>query len=185
MVPRSPGRRQGAVEVKMSIADKLVLQRQHHLKWRSFDRLELILMIVCGVLCFGFSLSVTCRHRHADHRPSLAVAAGSHLDALHLRHLHRRRRRHRRNDHLYLTAVSEAMHGTPRLIVEIMIRSWCSAVAGVPDLVRLHQLSPGLRQFPAAVEHADRLALCRDPAVRRPDRAVHRRAARQRHPQRL
>src|SRR5207237_7668396 len=43
----------------MSIADKLVLQRQRHLKWRSFDRLELILMILCGVVCFGFSLSVT------------------------------------------------------------------------------------------------------------------------------
>src|SRR5258708_3061822 len=28
----------------------------------------------------------------------------------------------RRNDHLYLTAISEAMHGTPRLIVEIIIR---------------------------------------------------------------
>ena len=28
----------------------------------------------------------------------------------------------RRNDHLYLTAVSEALHGTPRLIVEIVIR---------------------------------------------------------------
>jgi hypothetical protein len=43
----------------MSIADKLVLQRQRHLKWRSFDKLELILMILCGLLCFGFSLSVT------------------------------------------------------------------------------------------------------------------------------
>src|SRR5665811_948174 len=42
----------------MTIADKLVLQRQHHLKWRSFDRLELILMMLCGLLCFGFSLSV-------------------------------------------------------------------------------------------------------------------------------
>jgi TRAP-type C4-dicarboxylate transport system permease small subunit len=28
----------------------------------------------------------------------------------------------RRNDHLYLTALSEALHGTPRLIVEIVIR---------------------------------------------------------------
>ena len=28
----------------------------------------------------------------------------------------------RRNDHLYLTAVSEALHGTPRLVVEILIR---------------------------------------------------------------
>src|SRR5258706_13261489 len=43
----------------MSIADKLVLQRQRHLKWRSFDKLELIMMILCGVLCFGFFLSVT------------------------------------------------------------------------------------------------------------------------------
>ena len=42
------------------ISDKLVLRRQHHLKWRSFDKLELVLMIICGVLCFGFSLSVTC-----------------------------------------------------------------------------------------------------------------------------
>jgi TRAP-type C4-dicarboxylate transport system permease small subunit len=28
----------------------------------------------------------------------------------------------RRNDHLYLNALSEAIHGTPRLIVEIIIR---------------------------------------------------------------
>ena len=28
----------------------------------------------------------------------------------------------RRNDHLYLTAVSEALHGTPRLVAEIVIR---------------------------------------------------------------
>ena len=28
----------------------------------------------------------------------------------------------RRNDHLYLTAISEALHGTPRLIVEIALR---------------------------------------------------------------
>jgi TRAP-type C4-dicarboxylate transport system permease small subunit len=37
----------------------------------------------------------------------------------------------RRNDHLYLTAVSEAMHGTPRLIVEILIRVVVLTVAGV------------------------------------------------------
>ena len=38
----------------MTIADKLVLQRQRHLKWRAFDRLELILMILCG-LCASAS----------------------------------------------------------------------------------------------------------------------------------
>ena len=106
----------------MSIADKLVLQRQHHLKWRSFDRLELILMMLCGVLCFGFSLSVMSDivTRTIGH-PWLwlqevtstlfiyAIFIGAAVAT-------------RRNDHLYLTAVSEALHGTPRLVVEILIR---------------------------------------------------------------
>jgi TRAP-type C4-dicarboxylate transport system permease small subunit len=106
----------------MSITDKLVLQRQHHLKWQAFDRLELVLMIVCGILCFGFSLSVTfdILTRTIGH-PWLwlqevtstlfiyAIFIGAAVAT-------------RRNDHLYLTAVSESMHGTPRLIVEIMIR---------------------------------------------------------------
>jgi TRAP-type C4-dicarboxylate transport system permease small subunit len=112
----------------MALADKLVLQRQRHLKWRAFDILELILMILCGVLCFGFSLSVTADivTRTIGH-PWLwlqevtstlfiyAIFVGTAAAT-------------RRNDHLYLTAVSEAMHGTPRLIVEIIIRI---AVLGV------------------------------------------------------
>jgi TRAP-type C4-dicarboxylate transport system permease small subunit len=106
----------------MPIADKLVLQRQHHLKWRSFDRLELVLMMLCGLLCFGFSLSVMCDivTRTIGH-PWLwlqevtstlfiyAIFIGAAVAT-------------RRNDHLYLTAISDALHGTPRLIVEILIR---------------------------------------------------------------
>src|ERR1700681_3621173 len=106
----------------MAIADKLVLQRQHHLKWPAFDKLELVLMIICGVLCFGFSLSVTADivTRTIGH-PWLwlqevtstlfiyAIFVGAAVAT-------------RRNDHLYLTAISEALHGTPRLIVEIIIR---------------------------------------------------------------
>jgi TRAP-type C4-dicarboxylate transport system permease small subunit len=106
----------------MTIADKLVLQRQHHLKWRSFDMLELILMMLCGLLCFGFSLSVMCDivTRTIGH-PWLwlqevtstlfiyAIFIGAAVAT-------------RRNDHLYLTAISDALHGTPRLIVEILIR---------------------------------------------------------------
>jgi TRAP-type C4-dicarboxylate transport system permease small subunit len=113
----------------MTIADKLVLQRQHHLKWRSFDRLELFLMMMCGVLCFGFSLSVTADivTRTIGH-PWLwlqevtstlfiyAIFIGAAVAT-------------RRNDHLYLTAISEAMHGTPRLIVEIIIRMVVLGVA--------------------------------------------------------
>ena len=113
----------------MSIADKLVLQRQHHLKWRSFDRLELILMIACGVLCFSFSLSVACDifTRTIGH-PWLwlqevtstlfiyAIFIGAAVAT-------------RRNDHLYLTAISEAMHGIPRLIAEVIIRLVVLSVA--------------------------------------------------------
>ena len=42
----------------MRIAEKLLLQRQRHLKWRALDRLEMLLMILCGLLLFGFSTTV-------------------------------------------------------------------------------------------------------------------------------
>src|SRR5215468_3867300 len=113
----------------MPITDKLVLQRQRHLKWRALDRLELVLMILCGVLCFGFSLSVTADivTRTMGH-PWLwlqevtstlfiyAIFIGAAVAT-------------RRNDHLYLTAISESMHGAPRLIIEIVLRLVVLAVA--------------------------------------------------------
>jgi TRAP-type C4-dicarboxylate transport system permease small subunit len=114
----------------VAIADKLVLQRQHHLKWRAFDRLELVLMMICGLLCFGFCLSVMCDivTRTIGH-PWLwlqevtstffiyAIFIGAAVAT-------------RRNDHLYLTAISEALHGTPRLIIETAIRLVVLGVAG-------------------------------------------------------
>jgi TRAP-type C4-dicarboxylate transport system permease small subunit len=115
----------------MSIADRLVLQRQHHLKWPAFDKLELALMIICGVLCFGFSLSVTADiitrtlgspwlwlQEATSTLFIYAIFIGTAVAT-------------RRNDHLYLTAISEALHGTPRLIVEIIIRIVVLTVAGV------------------------------------------------------
>src|ERR1700761_7955244 len=118
----SPGMTERVESFGMALADKLVLQRQHHLKWPAFDRLELVLMIICGLLCFGFSLSVMFDivTRTLGH-PWLwlqevtstlfiyAIFIGAAVAT-------------RRNDHLYLTAISEALHGTPRLIVEIIIR---------------------------------------------------------------
>src|SRR6202043_2879140 len=113
----------------MSIADKLVLQRQHHLKWRSFDRLELILMMLCGLLCFGFSLSVMfdILTRTIGY-PWLwlqevtstlfiyAIFIGAAVAT-------------RRNDHLYLSALSDALQGIPRLIVEVIVRVVVLSVA--------------------------------------------------------
>ena len=106
----------------MQIVDKLVLRRQRHLKWRAFDKLELVLMVLCGVLLFGFSSTVVFDivTRTIGH-PWLwlqevtqtffiyAIFIGASVAT-------------RRNDHLYLTAVSEALHGTPRLVAEIVIR---------------------------------------------------------------
>jgi TRAP-type C4-dicarboxylate transport system permease small subunit len=106
----------------MSIADTLVPRRQRHLKWRALDRLELVLMIICGVLCFGFSLSVTADivTRTIGH-PWLwlqEVTSAMFIYAIFIGAATATRR----NDHLYLTAIAESMHGTPRMIVEVVIR---------------------------------------------------------------
>src|SRR5215471_7935974 len=114
----------------MGIADKLVLNRQRHLKWRVLDKLELVLMIVCGLTLFGFALSVSfdILTRTIGH-PWLwlqevtstlfiyGIFAGTAAAT-------------RRNDHLYLTAFAESMHGTSRLVVEIATRLVVLAVAG-------------------------------------------------------
>jgi TRAP-type C4-dicarboxylate transport system permease small subunit len=106
----------------VQIVDKLVLRRQRHLKWRALDMLELALMALCGVLLFGFSSTVVFDivTRTIGH-PWLwlqevtqtffiyAIFIGAAVAT-------------RRNDHLYLTAVSEALHGTPRLVAELVIR---------------------------------------------------------------
>src|ERR1700694_5960772 len=100
------------------IAEKLVLKRQRHLKWRAFDVLEMILMMLCGLLLLGFSTTVMFDivTREIGH-PWLwlqevtqtffiyAIFIGAAVAT-------------RRNDHLYLTSVSEALHGTPRIVAE-------------------------------------------------------------------
>jgi TRAP-type C4-dicarboxylate transport system permease small subunit len=106
----------------MSFRSELVTPRQRHLKWQSLDWLEATLMVVCGLTLLGFStstiLDITTR---IAGRPWLwlqevtstffvyGIFAGAAVAT-------------RRNDHLYLTAVSEALHGRSRLLVETVIR---------------------------------------------------------------
>jgi TRAP-type C4-dicarboxylate transport system permease small subunit len=104
------------------LTGKLLLQKQHHLKWRALDPLEIFLMMLCGLLLFGFSSTVMFDiiTREIGH-PWLwlqevtstffiyAIFTGAAVAT-------------RRNDHLYLTAVADALHGTPRLVAEIVIR---------------------------------------------------------------
>jgi TRAP-type C4-dicarboxylate transport system permease small subunit len=106
----------------MTAGQLLVLQRQRHLKWPALDGLEAVLMVICGLTLLGFSTSVMFDivTRTIGH-PWLwlqevtstffiyGIFAGASVAT-------------RRNDHLYLTAVSEAMHGQARLAVETVIR---------------------------------------------------------------
>jgi|ERR1051325_345435 TRAP-type C4-dicarboxylate transport system permease small subunit len=114
----------------MSIADRLVLNRQRHLKWRVLDSLEMILMVICGLTLFGFCLSVSFDiFTRTIGYPWLwlqevtstlfiyGIFAGTAAAT-------------RRNDHLYLTAFAEALHGPTRLIVEIVIRLVVLVAAG-------------------------------------------------------
>jgi TRAP-type C4-dicarboxylate transport system permease small subunit len=106
----------------MSIADRLVLARQRHLKWKALDPLEMVLMIICGLTLFGFSLSVCCDIATRvlgspwlwlQEVTSTLFVYGIFIGASVAT---------RRNDHLYLTAFAESLSGTPRVAAEVVIR---------------------------------------------------------------
>jgi TRAP-type C4-dicarboxylate transport system permease small subunit len=99
----------------------LVLQRDRHLKWRAFDPIEHVLMILCGLTLTGFSTTVFLDvvTRSLGH-PWLwlqvtmtffvyGIFAGAAAAT-------------RRNDHLCLSAITEAMTGRTRLVVETVNR---------------------------------------------------------------
>jgi TRAP-type C4-dicarboxylate transport system permease small subunit len=100
----------------------LVLQRQRQLKWKSLDRLESLLMVLCGFTLAAFSLSVVCDIVTREiGRPWLwlqevtstffiyGIFIGAAVAT-------------RRNDHLFLAAIGESMTGRPRLMIESAIR---------------------------------------------------------------
>src|SRR5262245_57651890 len=106
----------------MTVAERLVLKRQRHLKWRVLDPLETVLMILCGLLLFGFCTTVIFDIITREiGRPWLwlqevtstffiyAIFTGTAVAT-------------RRNDHLYLTAIADTLVGTARTIVEIATR---------------------------------------------------------------
>jgi TRAP-type C4-dicarboxylate transport system permease small subunit len=104
------------------VAERLVLNRQRHLKWRALDRLELALMVLCGLTLFGFTVSVACDivtrtigypWLWLQEVTSTLFIYGIFIGAAVAT---------RRNDHLCLTAVADTLHGTPRLIVEVVTR---------------------------------------------------------------
>jgi TRAP-type C4-dicarboxylate transport system permease small subunit len=113
----------------MTADSRLVPQRQRHLKWPALDGLERWLMVLCGVTLLGFSTSTVCDivTRTIGHPwlwlqevTSTFFIYGIFVGAAVAT---------RRSDHLYLTAVSESLHGRARLAVETVIRLVVIAVA--------------------------------------------------------
>ncbi len=106
----------------MSEPQAIVQASDRHLKWPALDRLEWVLMILCGVSLVGFSTSVFLDvvTREIGH-PWLwlqevtstfftyGIFIGTAVAT-------------RRNDHLYLTALTEAMTGKTRVFFEVFNR---------------------------------------------------------------
>src|SRR5262245_51706067 len=106
----------------MTLRDRLVLKRQSHLKWRVLDPLETVLMMLCGLLLFGFCTTVILDIITREiGRPWLwlqevtstffiyAIFTGTAVAT-------------RRSDHLYLTAIADTLVGRGRMIVEVATR---------------------------------------------------------------
>ncbi len=108
---------------------RLVLETQRHLKWRALDFLEAVTMVLCGVCLAGFSTSVffdvLTRTLGApwlwlQEVTSTFFVYGIFIGAAAAT---------RRNDHLYLSAITEAMTGAVRLAAETFNRLVVLAVA--------------------------------------------------------
>jgi TRAP-type C4-dicarboxylate transport system permease small subunit len=100
----------------------LVLEKQRRLKWRALDRLEAVLMVLCGLTLGCFSTSVVCDivTRTIGHPwlwlqevTSTFFIYGVFIGAAVAT---------RRNDHLFLAAVGDSFTGRPRLAIETAIR---------------------------------------------------------------
>lgn len=107
----------------------LVSPRQRHLKWHWCDRIEALVMILCGIAITGFTLTVffdvTSRsigrpwlwlQEVTSHFFVYGVFLGTAAAT-------------RRNDHLYLSAIVESLQGRARLFFEVFTRLAVLAVA--------------------------------------------------------
>src|SRR5437762_193731 len=156
----------------------LVLERDRHLKWRGLDLVEQVLMVLCGVTLAGFSTTVffdvvtrTLGHpwlwlqevtmTFFVYGVFIGAAAAT-----------------RRNDHLCLSAITEAMTGRMRLIAETFNRLVILGAALCMVYFGYLNFLAGFGNFRMPSMTA-RLALRGDPAFGRPDCAVHGRAGRE------
>lgn len=106
----------------MALADKLLSKRHRTQKWAALDGLETTLMTLCGLLLFGFCTTVTCDIVTREiGRPWLWLQEATSTLAIYAIFCGTAVAT-RRSDHLYLTALSESLHGWMRTTVEVFIR---------------------------------------------------------------
>ncbi len=100
----------------------LILQRHRHLKWKAFDWLEAVLMVLCGVCIFMFTLTVFCdvvtRTLGAPWLWLQQVTTAFFAWGVFLGMAAATRR----NDHFYLTEITKRLSGAPRSVIEIANR---------------------------------------------------------------
>ncbi len=96
----------------------LVLQRHRHLKWKAFDKLEAVLMVLCGVCIGMFTLAVFCDvvtrtlgvpWLWLQQVTTAFFAWGVFVGMAAAT---------RRNDHFYLSEITKRMTGTSRSVIE-------------------------------------------------------------------
>jgi TRAP-type C4-dicarboxylate transport system permease small subunit len=106
----------------MNAAHSIVLQRDRQLKWAAFDRLEVLLMVLCGIAIFGFSLSVVCDIvTRTLSQPWLWLQEVTSAFFIYGAFLGMAVAT-RRADHLMLSAITETMHGRMRVVVDVFNR---------------------------------------------------------------
>lgn len=100
----------------------LILQRHRHLKWPVFDKLEALLMVLCGVCIFAFTLSVFCdvitRTLGSPWLWLQQVTTGCFAWGVFIGMAAATRR----NDHFYLTEITKRLTGTKRSFIEVANR---------------------------------------------------------------
>ncbi len=122
----------------------LILQRHRQLKWKALDPLEALLMILCGVSIFMFTLTVLldvitrtigAPWLWLQQVTTAFFAWGVFIGMAAAT---------RRNDHFYLTEITKRMTGAPRNAIEIVNRVivlivaivivWCGTQNALLDL---------------------------------------------------
>jgi TRAP-type C4-dicarboxylate transport system permease small subunit len=129
------------------MTDNIVLTTDRHLKWRAFDPIEHVLMLLCGVCLTIFTISTLTDvvTRELGH-PLLSlqevtsaffiygIFIGSAVAT-------------RRNDHLFLSAITERMHGVTRLVVEVFNRLVVLCVGLAMVVYGWQNFQTGFRSF--------------------------------------